>query len=214
MLKGNSIIHFINYFTDSLLKKIGKEILYESKYGIKAWNNQIGSANHILLRKDELSSINVNSILYFVDGLKDDYTLLGSKVTDGPHINFLEQILENKNIEDSEYIKRFNYGYLDMRPAYSYRSSFFKMKCLDQKTKLLSGNTSPLLLLELEKKYYVLDGKHRLSLCKILDVSCPLIIASGFEHYFDYLKLRSKIIHLGSNNYKRHLDFLDKILLK
>lgn len=153
----NIIVYYrkiVNYFC----RVINKTVYFENKYGVKAYNKIkfcISETN-----KYPLVELNPAEVYLGFDALKDEYTHLETKIPQSPHADMIRRIYNNENIKDSQYVKDELLGSLDGRYEMLDRKSLM----VKHKEYTLSNNKGDLpLVYYVGTRYYVLDGKHRLS---------------------------------------------------
>lgn len=184
---------------------------YNGKYGIKNINlNQLVFPGQNVLDKIEISP---NLLFMGPDFLKDKYTLLNTPLVESPHAQLMSLLYNGKNYSDSEYIKRYYYGYLDWRRGIKdIDLNRFKKKNKDIVESVLSGNYEPVKIYQVGESYYVFDGKHRAALCAVLGknvkcvvVSSDIACAGVWNRLFTYTK-SNKLYCKHSIFYEQYLN--------
>lgn len=183
---------------------------YDGKYGIKNINlNQLVFPGQTVLKEIEISPC---LLRLGPDYLKDIYTLLDTPLVDSPHAELMSLLYNGKECDNSEYIKRYYYGYLDWRRGIKdIDPNRFMKKNKDIVYSVLSGNYEPVKIYHVGNFYYVYDGKHRAALCAVLgkDVKCAVVssdiaCAGVWNRLFTYVK--------SNKSYSKHTDFYEQYL--
>ena len=199
----------INLLIEKLYRLTGKSCYFESKYGVKAFNQMIRSEMFEDLDILDQVELIAEDLYIGYDGLKDEYSLLDVAIPDSPHRKLMEVLLNSKNISETEYIHRLRKGYLDSRFALCIRSGVFKTVFDKKKREIETANMSPVKIIVANGKYYVIDGKHIAAICDLLNVKVKCVLINnpfGHKHY-----IRSLQIMKRSGNYNKNINFLEDL---
>lgn len=185
--------------------------LYESNVGVKyvmpIFNPTINGVSDVFL-------LQPNELFLDFDALKDKYTLCDVAVSESPHLGFLQCLNKGGNIKETEYIKRFEKGTIDIRVPYHVTSRdlwIFKNTFDSRKKEVESGQYEPVVVYLLGGKYYIADGKHRAAMCALLKqpVKCVLINNSYLEDSFYGWILKKMKKH--PSLYKTNISFFEQL---
>ena len=198
-------------FQRMIAKKIFFTKLYESKVGIKYvlpicdpfFNS---SSDPFFLKPEEL--------FFDFDALKDEYTLCGVSVVDSPHLGLMKCIEENGDLYNTEYIKRFERGTIDIRIPHHVTSTQllnFKNKFAVRKKEVESSSYPPVSVYKVGDRYYIADGKHRAAMCALLNlpVKCVLTECGYIEDSFNNWLLQK--MKKRPESYQRNISFFENI---
>jgi hypothetical protein len=192
--------------------KIHLEI-YETSVGIKYKlpNMRFNPFTDYIHEKIRFTDIGVSfdDFLLSPDLLKDSHTVCGKTIMASPHYRLFEEI-ENKTINKySDYICRVQIGILDARMARSISLVEILKKYESRKKSFFNGRELEVMVVEIkegnEKKYVVLDGKHRLAFAafhKMQDVVSLVIINNDYTKNTIINRLYNYIIDNNTDNYK------------
>lgn len=201
----------LRYYFNRILKKIfGKRLVfvYPTVVGLKNFNLGFLSILKYPYVIEELI-LEPDRLYLGPDFLKDAYTLLDVKITDSPHYRYMESLNCNGDIRETDYIKRRKNGTLDWRDCKPINSSFIekaKQKFIIHKREIEDNKYNPILVYEIRNRYYIFDGKHRASLCALLNktIKCRVISCNCVTSFYgDYLY---EIIK-GDPLYSKHDSF-------
>lgn len=163
---------------------------YKTNSGLKNVNASLLLGYH-LYSKIDVRMFDVNELYLGPDFLKDDATLLGCKIIDSPHKDFMMSLHLGKPIMDTDYLHRRLNGTLDWRRGtiLPKDNDFYQRVFIQKKTEVESGGYSPITVYVQGGKYYIFDGKHRAALCAILGlpINCMVVDSeianSNLWHY-------------------------------
>ena len=194
-------------------KLLGITKYFETAYGIKAYNK----------RKLEIRDVNLSGyvvlspgeVLLGFDALKDDYTLLGTKISDSPHFDLIKRMSAGERIDDCEYIVREQRGYLDGRFCTSLNEERRFELFNRTENRLSSGQYDAPTVYVSEGKYYAADGKHRLATALLLNMDIRCRVAdTGFLANDRYTAdLLNKMV-LSKGLYEKNVAFIESLLGK
>ena len=186
-------------------------MLFRSKIGIKCYNKTINSNLFDYFVVGKIGPIKADNLYIFSDGLTDIHTLLYCRLEDSPHVELMHLLKENKDIDNSNYMKRLSSGTIDYR--FPQRRSKHLMEntrnIFKEKIYLVqSGNYQPVKVCKIGGQYFIPDGKHTAALCAILGIApicvdvSPLIFDS-FYWWVYQMMLKEK------ENYRKHIRFFE-----
>ena len=178
---------------------------YENKYGIKAFNKYESKQPNIL------TSITIDPKDTFLsfDGLKDKYSLINTPLPKSPHVELMKRLQDNENYLQTEYIKRERNGSLDGR--YGLIIRYHEIKYRRSINNIIKEKYEPPKIYQLNNRYYIYDGKHRIALCHILGKKCKCNCID--PTFFIKDKHTQKIYHMMKKRkeYMANIELLEKI---
>lgn len=130
----------------------------------------------------EIVYIDSNDLYLGPDYIVDKFTLLDCPLHKSPHYEFMKALSENGDIYQTDYFKRYINGKLDWRyvqnPKVDLEACFIS-KFYKAKESIIRSKYAPITVYSINKKYYILDGKHRAALCALYNtrVKCRLVPA-------------------------------------
>jgi len=213
-MKAKGLFHYCYYGVDLIFKAININYTYFNKVGLKVFNSKL---KKIEIQNYSYQHLNIspNQQLYLLpDFLFDEYTLLNKEIRQSPHYQFMNCLLLSKEITNSAYVQRAKKGTIDMRHPINYKEEFYRTLFEKRVNEINNMEIEPVLLTKINNLYYILDGKHKASLFKLLDKTCPCIYLENFdldEYYAPYWK---KITAQYSEKFKKHLSFYNKLKVK
>lgn len=168
----------IQRIANKLFSILDVSLLRNSKYGIKCFNSILNNniSQHWKIGRPQALPAHVLHLN--IDGIKDDFTLLGTKITDSPYLELMRFIAEGKDIRRTEYVDRNRRGILDVRLPVKVDSRYIRTlhkKYEENAYKLSAGLYSPVKVYCVYNKYFIADGKHRAALCAARGVD-PLCV--------------------------------------
>ncbi len=168
---------------DKIFKKIGLSFIFKTTVGVKYINPLIGELPHAVI---DCFEIEPEYLFLGVDFLSDEFSLLGTNVCKSPHFFLMRTILLKGEIRKTEYCRRLEQGSLDARKKMyisSKREKIFIDMFKKREKQIELNEYPPVKVYEVDKKLYVVDGKHRAALCALMGrkVKCEKISS-------DYLK--------------------------
>jgi hypothetical protein len=207
MLKLKCLILLI---INRIFKILNKNLIFESKYGIKSFNQTLKSQqfDSVLI----LNQINIspNNLYIGFDGLKDHYSLLGFPISDSPHRKLMDVLMKHDNYFETDYFKRLKKGKLDTRFGHYFGKTFFYQTYNNKKEYVLNNTYAEVKVFSINNKYYILDGKHTAALCATLKKTVRCVeIEHPFNHSY-YLSFYTKM-KKSKYNYTKNINFLKKI---
>lgn len=187
--------------------------IMETPVGFKTINVGLFKSPQPVLTNSNNDTIMINPADLFlsIDYLKDDFSLLGCNILDSPHLDLMKSIDNGKDINETDYIKRFRSGTLDARyPHFARDISFFLHTYKARRDKIDSGEIEPIHVYKVGNICYIKDGKHRAALCAYLGrpIEC---------HVLDNGKMVSTIGRIVSNmmatkkEYSKHIELFNEL---
>ncbi len=187
-------------------------LYYTSKYGFK----QIVSMKKY---KDISSDYPLGRREFFepeefflsFDGLKDEYTDLGKKITEAPHYELIKACAEN-DLKNCVYIINERLGKLDSRDTVLYDTTFHMKSYRKAYSELMDGSIRPIVYYRNKNKKYVVDGKHRLALCAYFNKPVSACEISISSQNTDYVKAFCKKLKRHRNEYSKNFELMEDII--
>lgn len=192
-----------------ICKLFGVQLFYHSIYGVKVLNRK---ADKCILEKEGTVRLAPSNVLFFFDGLKDDYSLTGTSVIESPHYYLVKGILETDFSFCRDYCNRESLGALDGRFALRVNDATFDahINCTRKNKKMLEKGVykHPTVCL-FNNDYYALDGKHRLAMAAYLEkeIDCDVLSLNGIL-CSDYIRNLLKKMHESPERYSKNLELL------
>ena len=188
-------------------------ILYSPTVGIKCVNQLIYSEMFRPFERAAPFDSRVEDLFIGFDGLKDSSTLLDVAITRSPHFEVINLLHEGKDVRSSEYVRRSINGTLDFRSAR--RSTPARIECLKRGflttlDKVVSRDCDPIRVFDLQGKLYIVDGKHRASICSILGIEPQCVDVSLGVHDSFYTWVIRKM-KKNERQYEKHLYWFDQL---
>mgnify|MGYP007069884668 CR=1 FL=1 len=153
----HNILVLFRRFVNKVAKVMGRTIYFSNAYGIKAY-----AKPRFVLAEDvetQCIDINPNDIHLSFDALKDEYTHVGMKLADSPHLGLVKTIREGGEISQTTYFKEELEGRLDGRYEQPYTDALANSHLVASKRQ----KSDRPIVYKVENVYFVLDGKHRLA---------------------------------------------------
>jgi hypothetical protein len=207
-MKGKSILHYTNHGLSLLMKRLSISFLFFNNVGLKAFNPKLEpievhkyQTNYFSLHRDK-------KLYLLPDFLYDNYSLINKTIAESPHFELMSLLLHKKPIIHSDYVKRVKNGTLDLRPSYNFTTKFYLSIFERRKKEWEDNKLKPILVTQIKDRYYVLDGKHRASLLKVMNKPIPCICLEDFDIWEYYEVLWKKIENKNSKNFSKHFAFL------
>lgn len=205
----HNILALYRRVVNKLFQIIGVTVYFENKYGVKSYNKI-----HFVLPKDKDYSkkyISPTKIFMSFDGLKDEYSYIDTPLVDSPHVDMIRRIHEQENIEDCQYLRDELKGKLDGRYELTAGKKIIQQHI--NAAHSASNNKCPIVY-KLDDRYYVIDGKHRLStaLTHNVDEVCCIEIPVALIAKHAYTRGIYKKMLKCSGRYKKNLTHLQKII--
>lgn len=188
------IMKFVRYFYWKIIRlfctRIGLFGIFKTRVGIKQIN--MGALSNPGTLKGEVKLLSPDELFLGPDFLKDEFTLLGCPIKNSPHYDFMNTLLCNGDVNQSDYFKRFVDAKLDWR-IYQYpfcRTQMYRLKFSEAYENTKVNKYSPVVVYENGGKYYIYDGKHRAALCALLNIQVKCLIVDdniAWSHIFFYM---------------------------
>jgi hypothetical protein len=196
--------------------------VYETSVGIKYKIPNIKYAPFVdhIIEKIKYTDICLafNNFLLSPDLLKDKYTVCGKSILDSPHYLLFKEIENHSIADDSDYINRVRNGTLDARMARSISTEELLRKYEKRKSSLLDANEIEIMVIEIkednEKKYVILDGKHRLAFAALYNMQeaiSLLLISNEYTKNAIVNRLYRYVVDSDSKNYAINQQMIELI---
>jgi hypothetical protein len=194
------------------LKKLNITIYFETSKGIKNFNVEV--ANISKFKTSLIKNVSTDRLYIGFDGLKDEFTLVGTPIRSSPHFQLMKILEKGESIKNTDYYYRITRGILDERkPVYiESRIKDRVEKYVVRKNQILLGEIKPIIVYELNEKLYIVDGKHRAALAHMLrkKIDCVKInneyVIANFSMTL-YLKMCK-----NSKDYNKNISFMESII--
>ena len=182
---------------------------FENGVGIKAFNKppfDVKSCQHRAFKE-----IDINDIYLGFDGLKDEYTHIEMSLKDSPHFELINNVFSGNDISKTQYVKEEINGRLDGRFEMAYSKSLLKLHIKLAQTANKQKNLP--IVYNLGRRYYVIDGKHRLAtslICNKKTVKCIEVSSdevANHKYSISLLEMMKRRPSEYSKNIK-HLELL------
>ncbi len=210
-MKASGYLHYRNYGLDLLFKSLSISHVYFNRVGLKAFNPQIGKDDLEKYFGQDILLSSSEKLYLLPDFLFDDHTLLGREIGDSPHYELMQKLQKRESIQETEYIKRSNTGTIDMRPSYKFKESFYRSLWEDRMKDIENGAIKPILIVKVHGSNYILDGKHRAALLKLLNLDYPCIVLENIDLKLYFAQLWNKIKGKQSGRFKKHTAFYGQL---
>lgn len=205
--------YYLIVIFSKLLKKYNVTMYFENKIGIKNINKDILKENNY--KKGIIKEVDPMKLFIGFDGMNDNYTLVGTSISESPHFRLMKCIDDNGNIKNTDYY------YLSMKGALDERSSVYigktRMKKMvdvfyQRKKELKDLKSSPVDVYSIDGKLYIIDGKHRAALACLLNenVTCRITDKRYIVESFRFV-LYMKMIK-NQKLYKKNINFMNRII--
>lgn len=193
-------------FLHRLFKLFGKTLYFTTSTGIKALNKP---PIKVSLSNSKVIYIPTKQLYLGFDGLKDSKTLLDTNIKDSPHFEMMKLLSEDKSIKECNYIKREQEGSLDGRYDQIVNTQTLE-KHYSSFRRTISKEYLPIVY-HINNKYYILDGKHRISKLSLQHevIQCICIEHACLQHdkyTIDLHKICSK--HKDYSINFQHLNYI------
>lgn len=171
-----TFIYYIYHILERLYERFHIFQVIKTPYGLKNINLRYLLPSYEI---QDVITLEVNDLYLGPDFLVDDKTLLNVKIAESPHYGMIESILQNKDLAEVDYFKRFEKGILDWRiPRRKIKdySRYIKATMSNEK-KIMEDAYEPVQVCSISGRYYIFDGKHRAAMCayKRKKVRCIII---------------------------------------
>lgn len=177
-----------------ICKVLHTSLYFENNYGIKVYNKPVVPVPDSYLGEEFY--IDPNQTCLGFDGLKDKYSLVGRDLKMSPHFQMIKSLFCGEDISECEYIKRETNGYLDGR--YGIVPCDHKAAMETALNRINTGIYDPAIVYMIDDEWYILDGKHRLALCAVIDTKCKCrtldteFFKNDVYTYNLYMKMKNK----------------------
>jgi hypothetical protein len=169
--------------------------LYHTDVGIKA-RNQLVSSDLLVypfLPRREPAETDPALLTLGIDGLRDEFTLLGTSVADSPHLALMRTLDEGRGVGDDSYVARVEVGTLDLRPPRKAARAFRERlrESFDAAAQALDRGETPVVkVVRLGDSTYVADGKHRAALAAYrgASVACEDVTPIYYDSFFAWME--------------------------
>jgi len=188
--------------------------IYLNKLGVKA-DNQI--FNRVYLPQKNVTTLSLNKLRLGIDWLKNDYTLIGTKIVNSPHFGLMQAISDNKDTRALEYIYRKEKGTLDFRGGSLVTEKFLEDSVFyfkKRKQELLLDTYDPIKVVNINGKFYIIDGKHRAAMACLLKmnevktIDATIAWNDSYYHWiYDFIG-KNNDFSLNTNVYEEYLNLL------
>ena len=210
-MKAQGFLHYKNYGLELIFKSFSISHIYFNNVGLKVFNAPIKR-----IEIEKYTSFNLNlpakqEVFLLPDFLYDENTLLKKEISESPHYQLMTSLLNKEELSKNSYVQRAKQGTIDMRPATNFKTTFYKELFSKRMMEIEQNQIKPILLMKLHNSYFILDGKHRVALLKLLDKSYPAICLEDFDIKEYYQKYWERIKHQKSNKFKNHLAFYEEL---
>lgn len=207
-------MNFVKTVKQKWYRLVGKTKYFENECGIKAYNKPVFYLSGSIPTK--IMDLDPNDLFLGFDGLYDNYTLIDVPIGQSPHYELVRRLNDNLRIEDCDYLKREEKGTLDGRLGRKTVNDDFSRltnQFLNSKQAIESGNYAYPIVYQLNKRYYIMDGKHRAAVCKLLGVNvrCEVIDLVAIKSY-PYLSGIYPIMRDNEDKYKKNIIHICQIL--
>ena len=181
---------------------------YATRYGVNESDPVFPAVG-----SQEERTLDPASLRLGLDYLKDEYTLLGTPVTESPHYALMRSLQEGRGYEDTEYCRRMLAGSLDERPpivAYYLNPSYFPgcfARCVRE---IESDSYEPILVYRVDGAYYIHDGKHHAAVAALLGRPLRCRVANCETIYCSLSRKLCRYVD-RHRAYARHKSFLNAL---
>lgn len=210
-MKAKGFIHYKNYGMELLFKSISAHYLFFNKVGLKEINSSLDKINLDNYKQKSWEAMPEDKLYLLPDFLYDEHTLLGKEIKESPHYGLMNALNNKEEFMNLEYIKRSKKGTIDMRRALNYKTNFYQEMYRMRRAEISGNQIKPILLTKVNDIYYILDGKHRAALLKVLNKSCPCIYLENFNIKQYYAAYWKKIQSQNTNRFKKHMAFYSQL---
>jgi hypothetical protein len=189
--------------------------LYHTDVGVKA-RNQLVSSDLLVypfFRDQETTELDPARLVLGVDGLKDEFTLLGTSVSESPHYALMAALDGGCELDHNPYVVRVQRGALDLRPPRQPNKAFIgrlRERFAENVRALESGLTPVVKVVRLPETTYIADGKHRaaLALLRNLPVVCEDATPILYDSFFAWM---GRVMGKRPAEYSKHLALFEII---
>lgn len=198
----NRLVFYCWRIEEEICKKMQAFRIKRTKYGLKTINTALVRQMPKVISEEPVL-LSPSDLFLGIDYLNDDYTLLDTSIEESPHIQFIRAILNDEDLSKTDYIKRCEKGSLDGRRGKLCVKNFslFKNRCQSRIKQL--DDMQPVLVYQVNNRYYIYDGKHRAALCALKGVKVKCILVDYRFSDNALYKVMNK-----ENNFNKHLNLL------
>ena len=187
-------------------------IVFHSKVGVKYFNSHYSSDNFEYLCEEKPFQLKKDELFLGPDKLKDQHSLIDLNIVNSPHFYLMKCIMNNEDIMNTEYIKRFKKGTLDNRLPRKNINKLFLTHMKDKfnkKLKLINSNDySPIKVYKNNNRFYIADGKHTAAMCALLNKNIKCVEVPGIKYDSFVIRLYKKMLE-RENEYSKHIKFYE-----
>lgn len=175
-----------------ILKILKLNYFYYNDYGFKMIMGKI-NINHNISCSSE-TYILPDDLLLGVDGLFDNYSHMGKRITESPHYRLMKACDRNDFI-NCEYLMLENKGALDSRESIN-RSIEKHLNVYNEvKSQIEEEKYTPVSYYIVDEKKYIHDGKHRAAMCAYLGKKVKCVEVSPTSVCSEYMiRLKREIV--------------------
>lgn len=199
---------------DRLFRRWDVALLYETEHGIKCLNQIIRSEHFDLSASETSFQLSPTEILLGVDGLKDEHTLLGTRISESPHLDLVTCFEKGGDIRRCSYVRKAEEGTLDFRPRHKVTDEHvqtLRRQFGEQRGAIEQEKYEPVRTVRIFDRHYIADGKHRAATCALLDVPIKCVDASGLIHDSFFWWVQRKMLR-NKAHYRKHIELFESIL--
>lgn len=203
----NRLKYYLSRFEQGIFDKLHIVRFYYTNVGLKQYGlyRLLQRDSYIYLGEIE---IDCNNIFLGPDYLKDEHTLLDCPLIASPHLHFVEAIREKEDLAQTDYIKRFIDGRLDIRrPAFRSDNNAIYYKKFSKSLEMIEAGTyKPVIVFQQNERYYIFDGKHRAAMCAMLKRPVNCLVVNSEVANSDLWHYMFTLIE-GKPEYSKHSQF-------
>jgi hypothetical protein len=201
------VIPGLNQMLTAIYRALDLAALRETRVGIKPVNQLLSSSSFEFFASKETSYVPANELYLGIDGMRDEYTLLGVQLSVSPHFDLMSRLQEGRSVEDSQYVRRMTAGTLDFRPARrstgaAHLRDTFRMRA----DAISAGNVSTVKVVRAMQVLTIIDGKHTAALLAALNRAVPCMDVTPVMHD-SYIAWIQRKMRRNSACYTKHLQF-------
>lgn len=212
-----TFVHLFLRIIDKIFKKLYITAIYETKTGIKRINNLRVEPIRYFKEGNGVQFIDPTNLCLGPDNLNDNYTLLDVRIKESPHYKLMVALMNDEDVLGNEYIKRSFTGCLDGRramPANQKALLRYKERFRKSVQEIKNNKYPPIVIYEMHNNRYILDGKHRASLCCLLNKKVRCITVQNSFLSGNHQQMIISRMKRSKLNYSKHLSFFDKFFDK
>lgn len=205
------MISFFNSGIYSIFKKTNCTFIIRTSMGLKTINSYVNSGHFNFRVLKTFPNMDIKKIISTPDFLKDKFTLLGTAVEEWPHLELIEYLDQNKQLQYCDYVRRMQLGILDTRWRKKVSIKQLKIKYQQELEQMKKGSTLAVRIYHAyNDTYAVADGRHALAMAYYFNypkVRYDLVFSPLFDSMF--LKL-FKILE-NDREYTKHQEFFKRV---